>query len=315
MSQTEQNNGRVAVIDIGSNSIKLLVAGRGSPMETLHQAIRETRISAGIGTTFVPALQRENMNSGVESVLQLLTEARSYDPGTLHVVATSAVRDAVNGKDFSQLLAEKTGLTLRVLSGEEEARLIAEGIATDPAIRGCRNFSLVDLGGGSLECIRWINGRLEQAVSLRLGAVRIAERHHVDLTGPLSERAREAIEGEVRETIDRSGFAFEAGAPLVGTGGSVTVSRLIMARKRGLNLHSSNPNLSIEALRSLYEEIANLPMEDRLNVPGLPRERADIFPAALLILLTLMDIAESPRILHSFRNLRFGLAAESLGLC
>ena len=306
------NPQRIAVIDIGSNSIKLLVAGVAQPMDILYQSIRETRISVGIGTSFIPVLQKENMQKALGAVEELLAEAKRFKPDLVKIVATSAVRDAANGQDFHKLLTDKLGYELTILSGDEEAQLISAGIATDPAIRGCPNFALIDLGGGSMECMRWEGRKLARALSLKLGAVRIAERYQVNLHDPLSKDVAQSIRKNVSDTINESGFAFAPGEPLVGTGGAITVSRVIIAVRQGQPLHNSNPTITIDDLEALYEEVAAISYDERLNIPGLPPERADILPAALLIVLETARLAGARQILHSFRNLRFGIASQHL---
>jgi exopolyphosphatase/guanosine-5'-triphosphate,3'-diphosphate pyrophosphatase len=164
----------VAVIDIGSNSIKSLVAKRGNPIEVIHQGLHETRISSGISQTR-PALTEAAMQAGTESVARLYQDTRQWPCQATAIVATSAVRDAANRANFAERIRQATGHPLTILSGEHEAQLIGRGLSADPALHGFDAFSHLDLGGGSLECINYRDGELTQAISLQLGAVRLTE--------------------------------------------------------------------------------------------------------------------------------------------
>ena len=184
----------VAVIDVGSNSIKLLVADANpdGSINTLFTETVETRISGGISKE-LPNLKKEAMVSGIETISELLRLARKFKPGQTEIVATSAVRDAMNGQDFIDAVEEATGIHMRLLSGTEEATYIGKGLACDPAISGAEEFIQMDIGGGSLELIRQEKSKLGQVVSLRLGAVRISERFIADRDAIIPKSAETAI--------------------------------------------------------------------------------------------------------------------------
>src|SRR5262245_20227704 len=169
--------GPVAVIDIGSNSIKILVAVRtdGGNVHPLHIRTIDARISAGISQA-TPRLSDEGMARGLSAVQALLEDAMRFNATSTILVATSAVRDAANGADFCDRIKKATHHPIRILSGDEEANLIGRGLVADPALRGLRDFYVFDLGGGSLECLAFLNRTIEQAVSLQLGCVRLTER-------------------------------------------------------------------------------------------------------------------------------------------
>ncbi len=304
----------IAVVDIGSNSIKLLVAARGaddnSSLRVLFQEALETRISGGIGRD-KSSLSEAGMIVGVGAVARLLEMARPYAPTRRVLVATSAVRDAANRAEFATRILTATGSPLEVLSGDDEALLIARGIQTDPALHGATEFCLTDLGGGSLECIRFTSGKITQAVSLPLGAVRLTEKFVPHAQAPFPDAARAAIEADTRRVLAVSGFHFRSGGLLVGTGGAFTVARAILAHRRGFESKETWPaQMSRADLAALLEEIAPLDATGRAHIPKLTPERADILPAALTTILVLMDLAQVAGVVHSFHNLRFGIAAR-----
>jgi exopolyphosphatase / guanosine-5'-triphosphate,3'-diphosphate pyrophosphatase len=305
----------IAVIDIGSNSIKSLVAvrdGRGG-ISTRLADTRESRISAGIGQAR-PRLSEDGMQHGLAAIRELLQGVAASAPKHIVLVATSAVRDAVNGAEFAERIRAATGCELRILSGGEEANLIGRGFTADPQLAGWRDFYVFDLGGGSLECLVFRDRRVEQAISLPLGCVRLAERHVGDLEVPFGECQRSRVAAVCQETFARSGFRFSlpAVAGVVFGGGTVTTVRAILGERSGLPLADTNPVVSVDTVRSMLDEIGAQPLALRQQIPGLPAARADVFPTALATVLAVAEIGGFSSFLHSSYNLRYGLAAEWL---
>lgn len=305
----------VAVVDVGSNSIKLLVATRGPDgrLTALHSQALEARISAGLGTQ-PPRLGEGGMARGLDAIRELLAAAAPFAPERLALVATSAVRDAVNGADFRDRVAGATGHELRILAGGEEAAAIGRGLVSDPALDDLRNFYVLDLGGGSLECLAFRDRRVEQALSLPLGCVRLMEQFVPDPTAPLTADARTAIAAHTQITLVASGFQFNLdGGVAVATGGTVATVRAILGARAGRRAEETPAVIGLPELRALLEELAALDLPRRRLVAGLPPARADVLPVALATLIAVADDGGCTALRHSFRNLRWGLAAELLG--
>jgi len=306
---------KVAVIDIGSNTIKLLVAarGRGRRPEALLSRTIDARISAGISRAR-PRLSERGMARGVAAVRDLLAAAAVFAPERTVLVATSAVRDAENGREFRRRVRAGTGRAIRILSGREEARLIGRGLTADPALAALRNFYVFDLGGGSLECLSFRGRRVTGAVSLPLGCVRLTEKFVPAPGRPFPAAAGRRIADHVARVLSDSGFAFSlpAGAAAVGTGGTVTTVRAILAARAGRTLEETSTRVTAAELRKLLAWTGALPLAKRKRVAGLPPARADVFPAALATVLAIAGIGRLGAFRHSFYNLRWGLAAELL---
>ena len=305
----------VAVIDVGSNSIKLLVARAGAKpnsLETLCSESMETRISGGISSK-LPSLNEDAIAAGTATIAKLQNMAQNYQPDHTVIVATSAVRDAINSDDFVQNVAEATGLQIRTLSGAEEANYIGQGISCDPAIGGMTSFIQTDIGGGSLELIRFEAGQIQQAISLQLGAVRLTERFIEDADAPLTLKIEASIRRYVTEQIMSSDFDFSpAELPLIGTGGAYTVSRAMLYVETDSDIERSSPHLERSTLSQLKNKLASLPLQERLSIPHLPTARADIMPTALITIDVLLEVANRSSLTHSFYNLRYGVAANLL---
>ncbi|MCE2863174.1 MAG: hypothetical protein RIR76_334 [Verrucomicrobiota bacterium] len=307
----------VAVIDVGSNSIKVLVArrGDGGGLEHVSAHTLDARIGAGISREH-PRLSEPGMEAALTAIRELAAESAALGAASPVIVATSAVRDAANGAEFRERVRAATGVTLRILSGDEEAALIGRGLLCDPGLRELRDFILCDLGGGSLECVAFTGRAIRSKVSLPLGCVRLTERFVPDPAAPVAPAALAAVAAHTRASLAASGFDFtsaRAGA-MVGTGGTISTTRAILARREGHDFDSSSPVITLARIRELMTETAGLPIEGRRALPGLPAARADVFPAALATVVALLEHAGAGAVRHSLCNLRHGLAAETLGL-
>ncbi|WP_309400897.1 hypothetical protein [Cerasicoccus maritimus] len=303
---------RLGVIDIGSNSIKLLVAETGSSLAIRYETTWETRIGGALGTD-QPILTSKSIQNACKAVKSLIDEASGYDVEKFFIAATSAVRDAGNREEFIDAIHQTTGLKLRVLTGDEEAAYIAWGISTDSVLAQYQEFCLADLGGGSLELIHVRDRKIMAKVSLPLGAIRLSMQLLDDMAQPMKSVEMRKIIRRVRNTVEESGFRFPKDINiLAGTGGALTVARAVRANWLGQAEDQAGNSLSMAYLRFLYVELAAMTMDERTKIPALPEERADIMPAALLILLTIAEMAGASSFIYSSHNLRYGIAAKYL---
>ncbi len=305
----------VAVIDIGSNSIKVLVATRGADghVAAIKTRTIDARISAGISQA-APHLSEDGMTRGLDAIQSLLADASPFSPDRVVLVATSAVRDAQNGPDFRERVRAATGHTVRILTGDEEANLIGRGLTCDPALTALRDFYVFDLGGGSLECLAFHDRRIAQAVSLQLGCVRLTEKFFPDSAAPFPASAASAITHHTRAVFADARFSFSLPrhAVAVGTGGTFTTVRAVLAAQAGVALEQRDPLVTLPELHSLLAWLAALPLTERKKIPGLPPARADVFPTALATVIAVAELGGFHGYRHSLYNLRYGLAAEAL---
>ena len=297
---------RVAVIDIGSNSIKSLVAEREEEtgqLKVLHQGFREVRISQGIGTG-QPFLLDERMEAGAAAVLDLWLECRQFGPITSsRIVATSAVRSAGNGATFAARITNATGQPLIILSGDEEADGIARGVMTDRLLAGHSSaLNVFDLGGGSLELIHFDAGRVTARCSLPLGSVRLTERYVSDPALPLNAGEQQVLEEHVNSMLASADVPLTP--CLVGCGGGINALFALLQGKQG-------EPVPVAAIESSCRLICQATLDERIAL-GVPPGRADIFPAALITVLALARRARANQLLHSRRNLRYGIASSLL---
>lgn len=223
------------------------------------------------------------------------------------------MRDAANGAIFCERVKKATGQVIRVLSGEEEANLIGRGLVSDPALAGLQNFYVFDLGGGSLECLAFGQRKVQQALSLQLGCVRLTEKFVKDPAAPLAPDAQAQIASHVTAALTEARLKFDLPESVaIGTGGTVSTVRAILGAREQLRAEETSPAVSVDQLRELLALLAPLSLEQRKRVPGLPAARADVFPAALATIIAVAETGGFAGFIHSFYNLRWGLAAELL---
>lgn len=303
---------RVAVIDIGSNSIKILVA-EGPGVKPVFERTLETRLSPGPDEP-QDALSEKAVAAGVGAVAALLPYADLHGAEKIAVVATSMVREAANGAEFAEAVEDATGERLRILSGDEEAAGIAAGVATDPAFAGVARLGILDLGGGSLEFIHRVDGKVRAALSHRVGAVRMTRKFVLKPECPVGAAELAAVRQEVNSLFAPVfADALRSGPlTLAGCGGAFSAARAMLGARAGKGARETDATLTVAALTELLHEVASKPLEARIAIPGVPAARADILPVAFATLLELADLAKVPAFTHSWRNLRYGVAAGLL---
>jgi exopolyphosphatase/guanosine-5'-triphosphate,3'-diphosphate pyrophosphatase len=311
---------RLAVIDLGTNTVRLLVGesdGTGG-YRPVYAAQTITRLGQGM-----PAdgqLQSEAVRRTLAVLARYRQEAERLRASSIAVVGTSAVRRARNREAFLATARRETGLAIRVISGEEEARLTLLGVRA--AIRlGGRPFVMMDIGGGSTEFVLAGGQGIRASVSTDLGSVHLTETHlHSDPPSPQELRAvRDAALAELSRQRAGSLRALESlreTAPpcLVGTAGTVTTLAAI-----DLALEIYDPDrvnghrLSRQRLAALCELLAALPLARRRQIRGLEPERADVIVAGAVVSLAAVDALGFPEMTVSDGGLREGILLDLLG--
>lgn len=301
---------RLATIDLGSNTVRLLVADVQAPVGTGWRAVdqdqRVTRLAEGLAAS--GWLAEGAMARTRATVVDFVRRARAAGAARIEVVATSAVREAVNGAAFAAALTETTGATVRVISGSEEAHLTVRGALH--ALAPIDAPSIVfDIGGGSTEYVLARAGTVEAAVSLRLGVVPLAERY--PFPGPVD---RDRYAGLCREVGAR--LARELPPPirragsvrLVGTAGTVTTLAALdlgLARYDASRVHG-HP-LARDAVAALLARLGALDLPGRASLPCLEPGRADLIVAGIAIVAETMTCLGAAEVVVSDHGLREGL--------
>jgi exopolyphosphatase/guanosine-5'-triphosphate,3'-diphosphate pyrophosphatase len=288
---------RVAVVDIGSNTTRLLVADvRDGGVHEVDRRTTVTRLGEGVDAT------GRLRDAPVERVTKVLEEYRAamdeLSPERTVALATSAVRDASNGDEFRQLLHDRFALDVKIIPGDEEARLTFLG-ATAARPRGEGPLVVIDIGGGSTEFVVGLAGEAPTfRVSTQAGSVRQTERHlahdppAADEVETLRASVREIISGavpaEVRESV-------VSGIAVAGTATSLAAIDQQLDPYDSERVHGYS--LTLEACERMLAGLAALPLEERRKVTGLHPDRAPSIVAGAAILVEFMrvfglDVAE-----------------------
>ncbi|MDQ8186897.1 hypothetical protein [Pelagicoccus sp. SDUM812002] len=297
----------VGVIDVGSNTIKLLIAKAGQklPAEKVAFVVEETRIGEGM-TGHPPVIDADAIARGSSAIARLVEAACECD--SICIVATSAVRDASNKQAFVNAVEKACGHELRILSGDEEAAFIGQALKCDPALSKLESYSLLDLGGGSLECIQFSSGKLLEAESLRIGSVRLASLLLTDRAIPLQNEKQILIAEYVKEQWLASKFPARSSPSEVAvlTGGAAKhLAEALTSRQLA-------DGLAIDEFSRIAHRLCSLPLQERVAEYGIPESRADIFPTAMVTLESSLKHLGCERLYFSEFNLRFGVAARML---
>lgn len=291
---------RSAVIDIGSNSVRLVVY-EGPPRAPA--TIFNEKVSAGLGRglTVDGRITEENAERGLAALRRYAILAREMGANDLQCVATAAVRDAKNGAEFVAG-AQAAGLDLRLLSGSEEAIASAYGvIAAIPEARGVA----VDLGGGSLELAEIVDGTVGRTASLPLGVLRLP---------PMRVKGQQHFERTVRRMIKAQGWPADLiGSPLYLVGGSWrALARLDMELTQFPLPVLDQHYMPRAAVRRLMRASRRMTMEEVKAIPGMASNRAAQVPDAVALLSALVNIMGSQEMIVSSSGLREGLLYQAL---
>jgi exopolyphosphatase / guanosine-5'-triphosphate,3'-diphosphate pyrophosphatase len=336
---------RRAVIDVGTNSVKLLVAEvDGREVRPISEQSQQTRLGHGFYETH--RLQPDAIDATARAVAGFATVAREAQAGSIRIFATSAAREAANRDELTFAIELASGLKVEVISGEQEAALGFQGVTTDPQLAQ-GPVLLMDVGGGSAQFVFGCDGQAQSSHSFPLGSVRLLE------TMPCSDppkpaelaacrawlkdflnkavkprlqdgRARcpqRAAPGEtVPEGVGSGGATRRAGdsAPylyreqLVGVGGTASIlgcmeaelTKFDRARLEATRLTAARVSWHLNRLWSL-------PLEQRKQIVGLPKNRADIILMGVAIYQAVMEVFDFPDLRISTRGLRFAALLQS----
>ena len=297
---------RVAVIDVGTNSARLLVAdvggGRVVPVER-----RSTVTRLGRGVDLSGRLAAEAIEDACAAIGGYVRTIGELEVETVEAIATSAVRDAANGGAFVAELRERFALSARVLDGSEEARLTYLGATTErpPA----EPTLVVDIGGGSTELIVGSGETISFHTSLQAGVVRHTERHIA--SDPPTALELEALANDVRGLIEKATADAEAsaGIAVAGTPTSLAAIELELEPYDPARVHGHV--LALPSIQRMLSRLASAPLAERVKVTGLHADRAPTLVAGVVILIETMRAFGLERIEVSEHDILYGTALSA----
>ncbi|HKW29943.1 MAG TPA: Ppx/GppA phosphatase family protein [Verrucomicrobiae bacterium] len=312
---------RRAVIDVGTNSIKLLVADvSGREVRPVHEESRQTRLGKGFYATH--QLQPEAVAHTAAVVWEFAQIARERNADALRVIATSAARDAMNPGDLTTAIQRASDLKVEIISGEQEAEWAFQGVCTDFELAR-QHLLLLDVGGGSTEFILGHGAQKHFAQSFPLGTVRLLEKvPHSDppTRGEFTtcrDWVKNFLQKEVHPKLEpalhreaKPGSA-TGEIQLVGAGGTTSIlARMENKLDRFDRERIESTILSREQVTAHRKRLWSLPLARRKEIPGLPKLRADVILTGVVIYEAMMEEFDFKQLRVSTRGLRFAAVMD-----
>lgn len=313
---------RCAAIDVGTNTVLLLVAEERPPGPAdapgevawvpLVERAEITRLGRGVDRS--GALEPGAIRDTVAVLARFAGEARALGAGDIACVATSAARDASNGEAFFSAARAEAGLAPEVISGDEEARLIWASAWRD--FGGPGGLAVLDVGGGSTELCAGDAPAPRARASVQMGAVRLTER--VAPPDPPDPAALALLRLRAAEALGPAARTLLQGAPrparLVGIAGTVTTLAAVaqaLPRYDAGRVHGSE--LALAEVEALFGMLASLPVTERARLPGMEPKRADVIVGGCAIVMEALRALGFERLTVSDRGVRWGLLYDRFG--
>ena len=303
---------KIASIDIGTNTVRMLVCETepGGGLREIGQERAITRLGEGVGTR--KRLLEHRMQGTLSVLAEFRDRCREHEPITIRAVATSAVREADNRDDFLNRVRVELGLEIEVISWEDEARLMIEGVLwrLPDAEKAVLAF---DIGGGSTEFILARDRGIAAATGTLLGTVRLTEKfifHH-----PIVEKEYRALEEHLRRELnlikeELSAFPFEM---LVGTAGTVTTLAAIDGDVFPYDPEKVHGRtLSLDQVKKILADLKGRSLEERVAMKTMEKGREDLIIAGSALVLEIMRAFECDLLMVSEHGLREGIVLDAM---
>jgi exopolyphosphatase/guanosine-5'-triphosphate,3'-diphosphate pyrophosphatase len=299
---------RIAAIDVGSNSIRQIIADVRSDgsIEVVDELKAHPRLGRGLEAS--GALNTDSMDLAVDALQRMALLAKRFGAERVEAVATSAVREAENGEFFVARVKQATGLRLRILKGEDEARLMFRSALAHFDL-GAGRTVVLDIGGGSLEIALAAEGVVDRLASLPLGAIRMTERYGTP-EGLRMEKLRRRVRKQLKPVVSRKDWR---GARVIGSGGTFTNLAGLHLHRQGIfsakSVHGTViPRTEVE---HILDWLAAMSDEERRATPGLNADRADIIVAGVAVIAEVLARVDARELVVSRFGIREGLLLES----
>ncbi len=306
--QLEGNEQRIAAIDIGSNSIRQIVADvfPDGTIRVLDEMKAAPRLGSGVSE--LGKLDDARMDEAVEALTRMATLARQSGAKQVEAVATSAVRDASNGQSFLARVRRETGLKVKVLGGDEEARLAYRSALAHFEL-GVGRSVVMDIGGGSLELALAAEGLVDRLLTFPFGAIRLTEKFLSGRPGPKSvKKLRKHVRQAIRKALPVRDWR---GAEVIGSGGTFTNLAGMFLARQGIKVRSVHgTRIPRHEVEHILEQLSTMTPSELLEVEGLNAGRADIIVAGLAVAAEVMARVEPRELSASGFGIREGLLLE-----
>lgn len=301
--------GRLAAIDIGTNSIRLMVAEplRGGKYRILDEEKESTRLGENLAKT--GRLDPQAIEKSLGALRRMKQIAEGFQITEIKTIATCAVREAANGEEFCRRAREELGINIEIIGAQQEALLAFASVqrAFDLANQ---HVAVVDIGGGSTEIVLAFGHLVEAVYTTQLGAVRLSEQFNDTATDEGFDALIAGIDRHLRKSTKNPVFVPHT---LFGSGGTFTsLAAMVMAQKGQEGLPVRGYQVTRAEVSHLLDRLRKMPVKDRAGVPGLSPDRADIIVAGLAIIDRIMDRFEVNSLQVHNRGVRDGLVLSMI---
>jgi len=298
----------IATIDIGTNTALLLIAkvAQNGDIDPLFEKESIVRLGEGVDENGV--LKAEAISRTMKAIGEHMEVVRSFEAEEVIISGTSAVRDAKNRDVIIDKIKNRFDINMRVLAGEEEARLTYFGALSNKKFMD--DILLIDIGGGSTEFIHGNQTEIKSAISIDIGSVRLTERFIKH--DPITREEYFQIEEFVRKQLDAVSNQFSVHPQnLIGVAGTITTLAAIRLKLDDYDgRRIDNSTLSRDEVRPIVDLLKRKTLDERKKIIGLRPQRADVILAGTIILLESMRQLSIDELLVSDRGLRYGLIRQ-----
>ena len=294
---------RIAIIDIGSNSARLVVSHiyKNGAYNMVYNQKEALRLSQKVDGQNM--LTEEAFTSTIDTMRSFAHMCKVYQADKTIAVATAAIRNATNGAELVAKVAEETGIQLHIISGKTEAYISYLGVINTLDVK---NGIIFDLGGGSTELILFKNRKILESVSLPLGAVNTTGMFNI--RNEMPPNVYNDVSAFVMSRLNQYPWLKQNNLPLIGVGGTArTVAKIIQRAKKYPATKIHNYAYPVQTFRSFFNKLRLTNLEQRKKISGLSSERSDIILAGSSIISCLLEATGAKKLITSGCGLREGL--------
>ncbi|MDY4920176.1 MAG: Ppx/GppA phosphatase family protein [Phascolarctobacterium sp.] len=295
---------RIAIIDIGSNSARLVISHiyKNGAYNMVYNQKEALRLSQKVNEDNM--LTEEAFTSTIETMSSFAHMCKIYQADKTIAVATAAIRNSINGGELVEKVAEKTGIQLHIISGKTEAYISYLGVINTLDVK---NGIIFDLGGGSTELILFKNRKILESVSIPLGAVNTTELFNI--RNEMTSAVYNNLSAFIQDKLAQYPWLKQNGRlPLIGVGGTArTVAKIIQRAKKYPATKIHNYAYPVPIFRNFFNKLRLTNLEQRKKISGLSTERSDIILAGSSIISCLIEATGAKKLITSGCGLREGL--------
>ncbi|MEG1727440.1 MAG: exopolyphosphatase [Acidaminococcaceae bacterium] len=294
---------RIAIIDIGSNSARLVITHlyKNGAYNMVYNQKESLRLSQKVEDRSI--LTPQAFEDTLECMRSFSSMCKLFEVDTILAVATAAIRNAANGKDLAEQVQADTGITLHIISGSTEAYISYLGVINTLAVK---NGIIFDLGGGSTELILFRDRKMLEAISLPFGCVNLTTMFNTK--DQLSSHVYSDISSFVLSRLEKYPWLKDPSLPLIGVGGTArTLAKIEQKKMKYPSSKIHNFQFAAQAFKTTFRALRDTNLEQRKKIPGLNSDRSDIILAGASIVQCLVEITGSKKFITSGCGLREGL--------